>query len=206
MRFYCMNGSRSGYLQDYRFDTRNKDESIEDMFKDLFGQWGGHWISITADNAFPSVVLLEWCLQKQINFFGTARTTSGFSYELLAKASSLHDRGDWDWMMAPSETDPSRSLLCCLWKDSGLVKFMSNCDEPTIDIVERRVRATEPQQVPCPTIAKVYNETMGGTDGFDGARGHFTSRRISKKWWHSLHYFVQDSAGINSFFRYQWQE
>jgi len=184
-----MNGSKDSYLQDFRFDTRDKDETTEIMFKDIFSAWADEWITVVADNAFPSVVLLEWCLRQKINLYGTARTTSGFPYELLAKGRDMKDRGQWDYMMAPSDT-PGRSLLCALWHDSALVKLMSNCHGPTEATVSRRVRAAEPLDVTCPSTANEYNHHMGGTDGFDGARGHFSCRRISKKWWHSVHYFI----------------
>ena len=42
-----------------------------------------------------------------------------------------------------------------------------------------------------------YNDGMGGTDLFDFFRGAFTTQRRSRKWWHSLFYFVLDSSAHN---------
>ena len=61
-----------------------------------------------------------------------------------------------------------------------------------------------PVKVPrdCPMQFVDYNPSMAGTDSFGRRRLRFTCRRISKKWWRGLYYFVIDTSLCNGYVVY----
>ena len=166
------------------------------MAKETFKPFLGHGYNVWADNAFTSVALLKWCKEHQLNFAGTTRTTFGFPEKLIDQDLPP---GGWSWMMA----EPG--ILAAFWSDVGFVKLMSNFHSPVEGQVLRRVKGEADRvERSAPTVAVGYNNLMGGTDLKDFMRGQFTTQRRSKKWWHTLMYWVLDSSMYNSFCLYKF--
>ena len=82
---------------------------------------------------------------------------------------------------------------------------MSNYHLPEISSIERRIRGKQGKTtVEAPQQALDYNPGMPGTDTFDFHRAAFSCQRKSKKWWHSLFYFVVDAAKANAYTKAAW--
>lgn len=187
IRIYCVNGSRTSYLYTFRVDLRDG-TSVHDMTKSLFEKLKEMGISLWADNAFVTVDLLKWCAANGIKFAGTTRTTWGFPAVLIDETL---EQGDWKWMM---DDDGNFAVYVA---DVGFVKMMSNHHSPTATgLLERREadRAEKKKIEEMIELLMDYNINMGGTDMFDFERGVFSTQRRSKKWWHTLFYFVLDSS------------
>ena len=179
IRVYCLNGSTTGYCQNFRTDLRDG-TSIETMAKGVLQLFSGKGYTVWADNAFVSVAMLKWAKEQKINFAGPTRTTYGFPKELIDPDLP---QGQWKWLM----TDPG--ILAAFWSDVGMVKLMSNFHSPTSGYVLRKVSGQADRVVRCaPTVGVGYNKGMGGTDLFDFMRGLYTTLRTSKKWWKTLYH------------------
>ena len=195
IRIYCLNGSHSGYCQNFRTGLRDG-TSIETMAKGVLSSIKGKGYTVWADNAFVSVAMCKWARDNQINFAGTTRTTYGFPSELI---NDDLDQGKWVWAM----TEPG--ILAAFWSDVGNVKLMSNHHKPKSGYVLRRVSGLADRvQRSAPTVGVEYNDGMGGTDFFDFMRGQYTTLRTSKKWWKTLYHWVLDSAMFNAFCLHKW--
>jgi hypothetical protein len=201
--------------------------SIEEMAHQVLEPVKGSYVRVWADNAFTSVAMLNWCLERKIYFCGTTRTTYGFPSEIMNPALPT---GGWEWRMAPAagSADNSNALLAAFWRDVGDVKLMSNWHLPTEDVCHRRVKGqSEREERDCPSMATGYNFNMGvlhsalyyyytviisplsratgGVDDFDFLRGVFTTHRIGRKWWRTLFYFSLDAAMGNAHIKYTFE-
>ena len=73
-------------------------------------------------------------------------------------------------------------------------------------MVERRVRGHHGKQLfTAHTQADDYNDFMGGVDDFDFRRAVCSAQRKSRKWWHSLFYFIVDAAKANAYVEAKWK-
>ena len=80
---------------------------------------------------------------------------------------------------------------------------MSNYHRPTAGTVERREKGHSGKLTrACPMQFVNYNPGMAGTDSFGRRRLRYTSRRISKKWWRGLYYWVLDTSLTNGYVAY----
>ena len=195
IRIYCLNGSKTGYCQNFRTDLRDG-TSIETMAKGVLQPFTNKGYTVWADNAFVSVSMLKWCREEGINFAGTTRTTYGFPKSLVVDNLP---QGEWRWLM----TNPG--ILAAFWSDVGNVKLMSNFHKPQSGFVLRRVSGQADRLLrTAPVLGVDYNDGMGGTDLFDFMRGLYTTLRQSKKWWKTLYHWILDTSMYNSFVLHKW--
>ena len=59
-------------------------------------------------------------------------------------------------------------------------------------------------KLPVPEVVDFYNYNMNGVDLVDQYRAGYVCQQISRKWWHSLAYFMVDAAIVNSFLLWKW--
>jgi len=195
IRVYSLNGSKTGYTQNFRVDLRDC-TSIATMFRGVLKPIEGKGYTVWGDNAFTSVAMLKYVKEKKVNFAGTTRTTYGFPADLIVDDLPM---GEFKWAMC----EPG--LLAAFWSDVGFVKLMSNHHTPTSGHVLRKVAGqSDREERGAPTVAVEYNDKMGGVDLKDFMRGLFTTQRRSKKWWKTLWYWCLDSSMYNGFCLYKW--
>ena len=82
IRIYSLNGSKTGYTQNFRVDLRDG-TSVETMFRGVLQPFEGHGYTVWGDNAFTSVAMLKHTKEKKINFADTTHTTFGFPAHLI---------------------------------------------------------------------------------------------------------------------------
>ena len=195
VRIYSLNGSKTGYTNNFRVDLRDK-TSVEAMFQSVLKPFEGKGYTCWGDNAFTTVNMLRECKKRGINFAGTTRTTYGFPRSLVDENL---EAGEWKWLMS------KEGFLAAFWADVGYVKLMSNFHSPEQGQVLRRVSGqADKQERGAPTVGVEYNSFMGGTDLVDFIRGLYTTHRRGKKWWRCLYYWLLDSAMYNAFVLYRW--
>ena len=155
IRIYSLNGSKTGYTQNFRVDLRDG-TSTETMFRGVLQPVEGKGYTVWGDNAFTTVVMLKHTRSVGINFAGTSRTTYGFPTSLVDVDLPM---GEYKWAM--SEPD----ILVSFWHDVDFVKLMSNHHMPTSGHVLRRVAGqADRAERTAPTVGVEYNDKMGGTD------------------------------------------
>ena len=195
IRIYSLNGSKTGYTNNFRVDLRDG-TSIEAIFCSVLTPFENKGYTVWGDNAFTTVNMLRYCKDRGINFAGTTRTTYGFPSTLVD--DSL-EAGEWRWLMT------SEGFLAAYWADVGYVKLMSNFHSPESGQVMRRVTGQADKEARgAPTLGVEYNNFMGGTDLKDFIRGMYTTHRRGKKWWRCLFYWVLDTSMYNAFVLYRW--
>ena len=114
---YMINHAKSFFVKNFMFDLREKQSTIEKMFRDVVGPaLGGSGVNLFADNAFVSVLQSRWAAENKINFSGTTRTTYGFPKELIDGLDAPTRKGDWSFAMSPD------GLLATSW--IGLYYFL----------------------------------------------------------------------------------
>ena len=197
IRIYSLNGSKSGYTQNFRVDLRDGTTTAT-MLRGCCNPFNKLGYTIWGDNAFVSVEMLKYFRENGTNFAGTTRTTYGFPQSLAANEDTLA-MGEWKWLMA------APGLLAAYWCDVGYVKLMSNFHTPKQGMVLRKVKGqADREERGAPLVGQEYNDFMGGTDKKDFMRGLFTVCRRSKKWWKSLWYWVLDASMYNVFVLHKW--
>ena len=195
IRVYSLNGSKTGYTNNFRVDLRDQTQ-IETMFMSVLTPFEGKGYTIWGDNAFTTVNMLRTCKERGINCAGTTRTTYGFPRSLVDENL---EAGEWKWLMS------KEGFLAAFWADVGYVKLMSNFHSPEQGQVLRRVSGqADKEKRGAPTVGVEYNAFMGGTDLQDFVRGLYTTHRRGKKWWRCLYYWVLDSSMFNTFVLYKW--
>ena len=195
VRIYSLNGSKTGYTNNFRVDIRDH-TTVEVMFQSVLQPFEGKGYTCWGDNAFTTVNMLRECKQRGINFAGTTRTTYGFPKTLVDENL---EAGEWKWLMS------KEGFLAAFWADVGYVKLMSNFHSPEQGQVLRRVSGqADKQERGAPTVGVEYNNFMGGTDLVDFVRGLYTTHRRGKKWWRCLYYWFLDSSMYNAFVLYKW--
>lgn len=195
IRLYSLNGSKTGYTNNFRVDLRDG-TAIETMFASVLTPFEKLGYTVWGDNAFTTVSMLRQTKEDGFNFAGTTRTTYGFPKTLIDEELAP---GEWRWLMS------KEGFLSAFWADVGFVKLMSNFHTPESGQVLRRVTGKADKEARgAPTVGVEYNHFMGGTDLKDFVRGLYTTHRRGKKWWRCLYYWFLDTSMYNSFALYRW--
>ena len=149
---YSLNGSKTGYTQNFRVDLRDQ-TSVEAMFLSVLGPFKSKGYTVWGDNAFTTVNMLRECKASGINFAGTTRTTYGFPRSLVDENL---EAGEWRWLMSRD------GFLAAFWADVGYVKLMSNFHSPEQGQVLCRVSGqADKDKKGAPTVGVEYNNFMG---------------------------------------------
>ena len=133
---YCLNGSRTGHVYNFKVDLRDG-TSLETMARAVLSVVANKGYTVWADNAFTSVAMCQWCRDNGINFAGTTRITYGFP-SILIEESMTH--GQWTWAMSGD------GIFAAFWCNVGMVKLMSNFHNS-----ESSVSSCQGSSGPCPT-------------------------------------------------------
>ena len=82
IRLYSLNGSKTGYTNNFRVDLRDG-TPIETMFSSVLTPFNNLGYTVWGDNAFTTVAMLRETKERGFNFAGTTRTTYGFPKTLV---------------------------------------------------------------------------------------------------------------------------
>jgi hypothetical protein len=86
------------------------------------------------------------------------------------------------------------------WQDKRAVHFLSTADDAAETTqVKRKKKDGSCVKVDCLTVVDQYNKNMNGVDHADQLRNEYPTYRKSKKWWHSLFWFLVDISICNLF-------
>ncbi len=119
------------------------------------------------------------------------------SSQEIAQSFSL-SKGEWAWLMKKTP------MIIVTWHDSGMCLALSTRHGPTGSTVERRTKGVVGKETKtCPELIDYYNQKMGGVDRADALRSQLTTIRRCKKWWHSIWYWILDTAFINAKILYE---
>ena len=101
-----------------------------------------------------------------------------------------------------------RCVRRCAWRDSQVAQFMSNWHDPREEsnVLRRESGYSGRRSISAPKLASDYNAYMGGVDQLDSLRGSCTCALKSKKWWHSLLWWMLDSSMVNAYKVYKFEE
>ena len=75
------------------------------------------------------------------------------------------------------------------WKDSKMVKFITNYSPTDIDPDLHYVRRGNTQPTAMPLVAVEYRKKMVHVDAYEKNRKKYNSRRKVKRWWMILFFF-----------------
>lgn len=110
----------------------------------------------------------------------------------------MKKRGDSDWRMS------SKGLVYLQWKDTKLVRFISNFHDPEDTVtVPRKQKDGTSTDIPCLALVKDYNMHMNFVDRCDQYVGSYKVDRKSQKWWPRLFWHFVDLALVNAFIVYK---
>jgi len=102
-----------------------------------------------------------------------------------------------------SDIGSQKSLILGLWKDSGIVKFLStahNGEETTV--LRRSVGHKDRVERKAPQAMADYNMYMHGNDRADQKRTSYSIQIKSIKWWKTIFNWIFDQAAINAHLLY----
>ncbi len=153
------------------------------------------------DNWFTSPALLTQLLDLGMHCVCTIRTNRVDC--VMPTSSALfekHERGYFE-----SFVHKEKSICLVRWLDNGAVHLMSTYTmiEPLQTIKRWNKQAKDRVSVPCPSIVKEYNKSMGGVDLCDMFHALYRIDRRSKRWYMRIVYFLLSVCVSNSWIIYK---
>lgn len=150
---------------------------------------------VFCDNYFSSVNLAEDLRKANTYMCGTVRPCRKNLPKDLAKRKpevKALKRGE-------STFRRHRNLVCCVWKDTRLVYFLSTESSPVGEqTVNRKQKDGTIMDVPTVPSAVCYNANMGAVDRNDQLRRYYEVGRKSRKWWRYVMWFLVDVSIVNA--------
>ncbi len=108
---------------------------------------------------------------------------------LNAQSNSIVVMKQGNWVYSINQRD---NLFGVAWWDLEIATFLSNCHKPDQSVVKC-------QRVGHPKLATDYKEHIGAVDNVDRVCKLLTTRQCSKKWYHTLWWFILDICLNNTF-------
>jgi len=221
-KLYCLNCSESNYLvnffiyegRDHRIppDTSASNYPVLKLTDDPRFHHKNHIVAV--DNWFTSLTLVQRLWARGIHCVGTIRTNrKGLPREAILKKTGRDKapRGHCISMESAQMTSIEGSVARVYitgWMDKKPVHMVHTW--PTFLMpVHRKVSARESNtgrferiELTIPTVIKVYNKYMGGTDGFDQALSYYELILQSKKWYKRFFTHFLNVAKVNAHILY----
>lgn len=191
----------TGFVSEFQIYTGKVDQSVEKklghrVVKDLTRALVGKHHKVFFDNFFNCVELQRDLLADGIYACGTVR--KGRKYYPELKVDKHMKRGDIDWRVS---TD---GLAALKWMDRRTVLFLGNYHDPSImEVVSRKQKNGNTEEIPCPVMVKHYNKHMGYVDRFDMLKSIYEIDRKAHKWWHRIFFYFVDVCVVNAFILFQ---
>eukprot|EP00961_Rhodomonas_salina_P052455 703946-Rhodomonas_salina.1 len=209
IQLWAAGESRNGLQYLFAFDLDRNDgekgmvyNAIMRLVHKLPPQNKGY--KIFMDNLFTSSKLLQDIAALGHGACGTCRASRGLPVELTdAKGKSkavldglgLKEQGDWAFSCWPEQ-----NLLGVAWWDTGIVCFQRNIHAPVNSAVERRKAGVRGRKTfKAPLCASEYNEEMGAIDDIDRVRENLSTHQSSRKWYHTIWWFLLDTCLNNAY-------
>jgi hypothetical protein len=207
---FCLNDSKTSYLYNF-YMYRGKDESADPNLpataapiKRLMQHLKSHHV-VHLDNWYTSMEALMWLVDNNFECIGTIKANRKFiPKDRIVKGTER--TGDPRGFMTQSKTTyKQRDVYFISWKDKKpvnmLTTFLSYLEQ-----CERRCKTNGIwglKPFPQPSVIKMYNENMGGTDLFDLRLALYRVPFVAVKWALRLfdHFFM--STVLNAFFLYR---
>lgn len=148
-------------------------------------------VVLAFDRFFTSTILLDTIKFPALGTYISGRkNTPRFQ-------SNLKERGQCEIQKC------SEGILGVKWKDTKEVLLMSNCHQPTISVVDRKMKDGSVKEIQCPEAIVFYNNYMGGVDHADHIIGLYDLDRRSNKWWKKVFYRLLLTAVHNAHVIYE---
>jgi len=179
-----------GKASDSQSTTRKQYGLGGDVVLSLTSDIAGINHKLTFDNFFSSIPLLEILRERKLLACGTIRQSRK---DFPALEVEKLKRGDYDYRATPN------GITVFKWQDTKTVHFISNYHGVDTTTVQRRQKDGRKIVVKCPTVARDYNQHMGGVDKHDMYKQLYGIDRKSVKWWHRLFFGLLDMSLVNSF-------
>ena len=105
------------------------------------------------------------------------------------------------------------TCVAVLWKDRQEVRFLTSAHNPIVPVTQTKrgvifdtarnkyIRATTTKTVL--NVSYDYNFNMNGVDIADQLRSYYSCKLRSRKWWHSLFWWMVDTAICNAYVVYK---
>lgn len=148
-------------------------------------------VMLAFDRFFTSTILMDTIRFPAVGTYIPGRkNTPSF-------VGKLANRGDCE-MQGCSE-----GILAMKWKDTKDVLLMTNCHQPTMTVISRKMKDGTLKEVTCPEAIACYNKYMGGVDYADHMIGMYDLDRRSNKWWKKVFYRLLMTAVHNAHVVYE---
>lgn len=193
----------TGYVSQFQVYTGKSDQPelglgervVVDLTRDLVGKN----YQVYCDNYFTSIRLLKRLLEEGIYACGTVQKGRKGLPNIIAKGKQK--RGSC------VSRSSYKGLFYTQWEDNKTVRVLSNFHDSTdMGVAQRKNRAGEIENVPCPKMILDYNMHMGGVDKSDMLRSYYCIDRKSRKWWHRLLWYFIDVCVCNAYILFHQKE
>lgn len=160
---------------------------------------------VIADNWFSSLQLVRELWAAGTGYVGTLRATmaAGFPPEFRPKK-----KGE-PRVMPPTRgehrTYQAERITATVWGDRSAVKMVSSNDNPLAAATVKRWSEKEHKRVvkAAPSVARTYNEHMGGVDRANKLMYGWKAGSGTKRWWVVLAWAIINIAVHNAFILYR---
>lgn len=177
------------------YPVRRLVDEMGDTMKDT-----GHILG--TDNWYTSIPMMYWLRDHGLHSVGTIKANrKGVPKGKLFKGAptARNPRGA---MRVLHATHRGVKAVLTSWQDKKPVNFLSSFDG-LVGNCNRNVSVGgqfQESTIDCPTVRKVYHDTMGGTDKMDQLCSTYAFTNIkTRRWPHRIFFFMFGVALVNSF-------
>jgi hypothetical protein len=206
---FCLNDSATSYLYNF-YMYRGKDEAadpelpataapVKRLMQSLSGSKVYHVVYL--DNWYTSMECVKWLVQNKFGCVGTIKANrKNTPKDFMVKGTDKSGDPRGTMKQAVCEVE-GEEVFFGSWKDKKAVHMLSTLASH-IETCFRRCKENgkwTKKEFPIPSVIKLYNKSMGGTDLFDYRLALYRVPLVAKKWACRIfdHFFM--SVVLNAF-------
>lgn len=214
LKLYCLNCSKTKYQWAFYFyhgasEIRNNMSATMYPVVKLFTEelWNFNYI-LFVDNWYTSLPLLKWLVDKGAHMVGTVKTNKQGLPDIgkIAKTGQgKKERGYFQQTAhdIPGENNVGKKSYFTAWQDRKPVHLLStfagmvgSCFRMLLDKAKRLWTKME---FVMPSLIRIYNLGMGGTDGFDQWLAMLRPNIKTKTWIPKVFLHILNICVVNSY-------
>jgi hypothetical protein len=193
---YVLAESRTGYVCNWMLyeGKGKKGNAISDIVNHLTRGLdnSGHIICMDRFYTMPSIFID--LARRNIGAIGAVM--SNRAYMNMQTSNTCKNLQKWESEFFVS----NKELMLTIWKDSKIVKVLSNYSTDEIVTIDRFCKEEKKYiDVDCPDIIDEYSDNSRGVDLFDQMVSYMDNHHRSKKWYFRILFHILNAAIHNSF-------
>jgi len=206
---YILSGAKTAYVMSWRLreggqkKKKNKKETIlpvKDIIASLTQNYQNLGYIKSMDRYYTTLSVVKELTKNGFGCIGVIMDSRLLTNKKMKKLMNKLDLHDSKFYVCQD------SLILACWKDSKIVKVISNFGNDNVCLISRNTKDGNDQHqkkiVSCPQVIQTYSQNARGVDLLDQMLSYYEIRHRSKKWYIRLVLHFLHVATHNSFILY----